>query len=238
MEIKQTKTYAQFKAIKGNRAVNKDHLRHLKESISDINMLAVNPIIVDEKFNVIDGQHRLEAAKQLSLPIFYIVAKGNIQTVRLLNATNRMWHLVDYINSYSKYGFFDYEKILEFNKKYGVAYSTAAQMLMFGNPSDSEKTRHHLKSGEFIVQEEALAVDLMKWSDLFTTRLVKAARVSREFLSALYRLRKSKVVTYDEMKEKLAGYDQLFVPSRTTTDYMRELENVINYKQMKKIHLY
>ena len=36
----------------------------------------VSPILVNEKMEVIDGQHRLQAQKELNLPTYYIKNKG------------------------------------------------------------------------------------------------------------------------------------------------------------------
>ena len=42
-------------------------------AIKKNNLLRVNPIIVDRKMNVIDGQHRLEACKILKEGIYYML---------------------------------------------------------------------------------------------------------------------------------------------------------------------
>lgn len=68
--IHSTRNYDQFKLISLNRPINP---RKLIESIQKKNMLSSHPILVDEFLHVIDGQHRLMAAKALGLPVYYIV---------------------------------------------------------------------------------------------------------------------------------------------------------------------
>jgi hypothetical protein len=71
------------------------------------------PIIVNEKMEVCEGQHRLEAYKTLSIPITYIIKEGlDIFDIRKLNSVSRKWTMEEYLMSHVKLGNTDYE-ILE-----------------------------------------------------------------------------------------------------------------------------
>lgn len=63
-EIKRTNNYDMFKRLEGNRFVDPKKVNKLKKSINEVGYIS-NPIIVNEKMEVIDGQHRLEALKEL-----------------------------------------------------------------------------------------------------------------------------------------------------------------------------
>ena len=91
-KVYKTKEYSLFKYLKGNRAVNELHVRRLVEAIKEKDLQV--PIIVDDKMNVVEGQHRLEAYKIVGLPICYIM-KDNIglEDVRKLNSVARKWTL-------------------------------------------------------------------------------------------------------------------------------------------------
>ena len=54
-------------------------IKNLMQSISYRNLLAWRPIIVTKNFLVIDGLHRLEAAKRLGVEIYYEVIQTEIQ---------------------------------------------------------------------------------------------------------------------------------------------------------------
>lgn len=71
-QIQKTKDYSIFKKMEGNRNLDRYHLKKLTDAIKKDNQLNVHPIIVNRDFYVIDGQHRLEAAKSLGVEIFYI----------------------------------------------------------------------------------------------------------------------------------------------------------------------
>ena len=60
-QVIKTNDYNTFKVMPGNRPVNKLHVRRLSKSMEEKHLMS--PILVNEKMQVIDGQHRLEAQK-------------------------------------------------------------------------------------------------------------------------------------------------------------------------------
>lgn len=61
--------------MEGNRPISRYHLNKLISSIEADNQLHIHPIIINKDFFVIDGQHRLEAAKTLGIEIFYLLSE-------------------------------------------------------------------------------------------------------------------------------------------------------------------
>jgi ParB-like chromosome segregation protein Spo0J len=72
--VYQTYKYDSFVRLEDNRDVFSNRLNKLIASISE--RYICNPIIVNEKREIIDGQGRYEARKSLGLPIHYTIAKG------------------------------------------------------------------------------------------------------------------------------------------------------------------
>src|SRR5574344_1973849 len=70
-QVNQTNDYEMFKTLDGNRNVNKLHVNRLKESFKKAYLLS--PIIINLRNQIIDGQHRFEAAKALGLQIYYTI---------------------------------------------------------------------------------------------------------------------------------------------------------------------
>lgn len=100
--MKQTTNYSIFKHKDGNRIINEKHVQKIKDSIIKHDYLPSCPIIVDEDYNVIDGQHRLEAAKQLGIAVWYIVEHEPDEDLLIdLNITQRKWTAGDYINYFA-----------------------------------------------------------------------------------------------------------------------------------------
>ncbi len=147
MEITKTTDYNLFKTIQGNRNLNQRHLAGLTISIMSKNMLDRNPIIVNDKMEIVDGQHRFEVAKNNNLPIYYLIMPGaKIEEVVRLNATNRAWNSKDYIESFAVRGNKDYTWLLEFVRDYDLSVSQAL-IFLYGNQGTTVfKT---IKQGKF-----------------------------------------------------------------------------------------
>ena len=61
LQIHSTCDLGIFKILEGNRNINLGHVERLVKSIQENGFLKM-PIIVNDDFEVIDGQHRLMAA--------------------------------------------------------------------------------------------------------------------------------------------------------------------------------
>jgi len=117
--IYETENYGQFKRLEGNRDVA--CAKKIVESINEIGYVP-NPIIVNEKFEVIDGQNRLSALEELGMPVqYYIIQEIGIEEARALNLGRTNWKPLDYVKSYAESGVYSYEILLslyEENKKF------------------------------------------------------------------------------------------------------------------------
>ena len=111
-----SKDYDKFKTLGGNRFV--DHSDKIVESIKNIGQL-IAPIIINEKFEIIDGQNRFEAYKKLELPVYYVIAEGyGISECVAMNSVSKNWTTDDYINSYAELGHRDYQILRDFIGKF------------------------------------------------------------------------------------------------------------------------
>ena len=87
-QVHTTEDYFMFKPIDGNRNKNLLHINRLKKSMAENYLFTV--IIVNEKYEIIDGQHRFHVIEELKLPLNYIVCKGYaLEEVHILNANSK-----------------------------------------------------------------------------------------------------------------------------------------------------
>lgn len=109
-----TKDYKKFKYMGGNRRVSKQRVETLAKSMALFpEIFPVRPILVNERFEIIDGQHRYNAAKKMGIPVWYEVAEGIGQKEALhLNQNQANWTLIDYARSYAYSGNPDYKEYL------------------------------------------------------------------------------------------------------------------------------
>ena len=124
MKILSTKNYDMFKLTDLNRykGVTESHVKAIMKSIIECNLLHVRPILVGKDNVVIDGQHRLEAAKRLGVPIYYSVHEDlGEEDLLPLTAGNLKWSCEDYLNYYAKKGCESSKLILDLGKKTGYS---------------------------------------------------------------------------------------------------------------------
>lgn len=164
--MNETKNYEMFKTYPGNRPINATNLENLIFSISNKNLLPERPIVVNESFYILDGQHRLEAAKRLHLPISYVTKEGGgFRDIILLNSNQKNWNLEDYLRLFA-----DGEKIPEyiqlkdFMKKHNLKLKESLLIILgpFKDMTDGEK----FKNGEFKFGDESYCDELaekIKW---------------------------------------------------------------------------
>lgn len=120
--IQKTTNYNLFKTIEGNRDLNPNHLAKLAMSVAKKNLLQYAPIMVNESMEVIDGQHRLEVARQSKLEIYYtIVPRARLDEVMELNTTLRNWKLTDFVNSMIVTGNKEMQYLRNFCEEYGIS---------------------------------------------------------------------------------------------------------------------
>ncbi len=146
-EIHKTKDYSIFKFVSFNRDKQKKQIECMKKILQKENLLHFHPIVVNEQMEVIDGQHRLSAAQELGLEIFYV--QGNVSYEHILNSNliQKKLCLADVIKFYAlKDKIEDYIKLKKYCDELNVN-PKALLGLIFGNCSPY--IIDFLKTGKF-----------------------------------------------------------------------------------------
>lgn len=152
-KIYRTKDYSKFKILKCNRSISALHLKRLKESLIQTNQLKLHPIIVTSDFEVIDGQHRLEAAQQLDLSIYYIISE-DVKRNHIIecNANQKPFDLQDYIRfSVEETKNKDYIRLRDLLIKTGLKTKSLLNLLFV---KTSNEMIRRLKTGNFKLPAE------------------------------------------------------------------------------------
>lgn len=103
LKVYETSNYNIFKFLLGNRKDYEKRSIVLKKSIERFQYLW-NPVLINEKYEIIDGQARYIACKDLGIPIMYIMQPGiGIDECRALNNYTNSWKNSDYIDSFAEY---------------------------------------------------------------------------------------------------------------------------------------
>jgi len=155
--INTTKNYALFSISEDNRAINIKRRKTLRESMTKHGFLPAYPIVCSrtEKGLVIkDGQHRYTIARELGLPIHYVVS-ADVCDIADINAAQKPWGITDYANRFAKSNNADYIELLEFSEETGIPISLSATILFghakYGNFNEI------FKQGGFKIREREYA---------------------------------------------------------------------------------
>jgi hypothetical protein len=172
MKIQKTTNYDKFKFIRENRGIYKSNLKKLKESILAQNLLEANPVIVNEKMEVIDGQHRIEVCEALKIPVYYVkVAGTGMKEVVLVNTAAKNWSLRDYIFSYIKQGNKNYEYVRDLQQNNHIPYQLGAEIL--SNNYNRKAVSEKIKNGTFEVKPGRV-----EWAEGFCITLEKFRKLA------------------------------------------------------------
>lgn len=222
--IQLTTDYDIFGAIVGNRQIYQPHLRRLISSIENKNMLQQNPIIVNERMEIIDGQHRLLAAKALNLPIYYsVVEHADLHEIQMLNANNRPWLPADYLESYIKLGKQSYITLKEFADEYRISLSIALRILA-GNHSGDVLVK--FRKGEFEIRDMKKAENIASLLSEVRKHSPDRAYAHSFCVSALQMLIEK--IDPKIFINQLERYQLVVTRRMSSKDYLRQFENIIN----------
>lgn len=151
-----TTDYDIFNFLTGNRTINANNVKKLKESISENGYKKSQPIIVNQDFEIIDGQHRFVACEELKLPIYFTIEREDEDSIKLtqdLNKNQKNWGLIDYIKSYVDRGYQDYINFLRFVEDRNLSVTTAI-VLAWGTRNANIRNKIMQGKIEFTVYEE------------------------------------------------------------------------------------
>lgn len=231
--IYETWDYDMFKTLDGNRDVNNGRVLKTIESIEKYGWLT-NPILVNEKFEVIDGQGRLEALRRLNLPVEFIIEPGiGRKECQGLNHFQKNWSLDDYVNSFVTDGNENYIWLRKMLKKYkklpkAVIYSIAVYKC------DSAATRYYnekLENGLFEISEteKKIVDDALFYLDRFADTVKYIGGRADRFYSAILFLYKLDSIDNDRLCRVInnSRYDGL-ISSGTTEGYIQQFEILYN----------
>jgi hypothetical protein len=211
-----------------NRNINEKHLSALKKAfVEHGNITKVQPILVNESFEIIDGQHRFMVAQDLHLPVYYTMVPGlNISDARQMNLLHKLWNLDDYIHTYAKQGNENYIKYQQLREDYPHLSHTA--IIGFSTYGDPKGAFKNVRKGDYIlVDEEEVRAELDKLDEILG--LVNF-QPNRDFLYAIRRIMRSDVYDHSRMVQKLRLFSDSLKRQGNMEDMMRALEEVYNFK--------
>jgi len=236
-KVFSTMNYEIFSSLDGNRIVNPLHVKKIADSMK-IKVLFI-PIIVNEEFQVIDGQHRLEARKQLGLEVPYIICPNyTLEDVHRANSNHKAWTNIDFINAYAEAGADNYIFLKKLFDLYGEKVSISDLINL--NTISRFNAMKYFKSGEIKLIEKNLSIDITKkWYDFFCviTKSKKPFSHHSSFIEAFKKINEIEGFDINRLLEKCEKYSDLVESNNSLGQYLFMLDKVYNYRSKDVLRL-
>lgn len=233
-----TKQYEIFKKLEGNRAVLDSRKETIRQSILQHGYIR-NPIVVNENMEIIDGQGRFEALKELNMPIEYIMAYGVGQKECIaLNANQRNWKSSDYINCFANIGVREFEIIKELQEAYPTIDVTHIISICTNLQNSGGLISRIIKSGSLkLYNEQTIPFRLNLYEQIYEIIRNNSdfgqPRVYAGVVNFLYECDK---IDEKRVLENLKKYKEFVYPSFSLPQVLKNLEIVYNRCAKKKTY--
>jgi len=241
--LKSTKDYTIFKKNPQNRDIDRANLNAIIRSLEIKNLLQFRPILVDAKMMVIDGQHRLEAAKALSLEIWYEVNKeSESEDIYLLNANQKVWKNSDFLNFYVNAGKDDYIKFKNFMVKYGLDFRRCFCLLSGGSKKMKSYTEFNKGNFKFPPDDRVLqSISVLKNINQFVEFICEKTPAYKSLSTTI--LQRALIyffnlynVDFNLFMSKLEFKLNIFHRCSTIEDYIKIFIEIYNWKNREPIN--
>jgi hypothetical protein len=231
--VYKTIQYDLFSLIPSNRPIYPVHLKRLKKLIAENNKLEQNPIRVTPSGKVLDGQHRLRAAEELSTPIFYFIdeSKTSIPDIAMENWAVRRWSKRDHLNYWCEHGKEHYLALRDFLDKHDWMTISVAVAVCRGKQSNTYlggAGREDFAMGRYRITDMSFGCKFAKAMGDFVA--VTDVAKHKPFQTAISYLLMRKDYDHERMLLQLDKFGGKIKKVVDKIEYLRQLETIYNYR--------
>ena len=234
----ETTDYSKFKKARGNRPVDEAHVNQLKKLIADKDLH--DPIRVNKNMEVIDGQHTLQARKELDLVVPYIIINSDDPLdVARLNTGRKNWSMEAYLNHHCARNKMDYKICKSKMNQYGINVAEAV-VLLLKQCSLWNRISTDFKTGKFSIPAggiencDKIGSKLMHLKKYFLGMDDTKRRLKRSMVIAYMIAERYPEFDYKRFKTACASKSSWFLSGTSTKDYIIIIERIYNSGRSKK----
>jgi hypothetical protein len=228
MNIQKSTDYGQFLPPTFQRPVKESKVQKYMESMRKRGFDYSQPIAVKQvgKFlQLIRGQHRLEAASRIGLPVYFII-KNDLDESDAIEVTDTGWSPADTVAAYADAGYSDYVYLREFSNRQKLPLVLAARLL--ADAAAVDFIRKALTSGTFAVTSSGPALKVVEVLDSIGGKW-KFCRVSN-FIGAIQAMFLNPGVNWKHFTKRMVA--STVVPEKRTSilEYLNLFEEIYNFR--------
>lgn len=231
-----TYDYKKFKTILGNRDLKPSTLNKIKKNMKKNGCFGGDAIRVNRKMEIIDGQHRFQAAQDLGLPIvYYFDDDADIEDVRQTNSDRSNWVSKDYVKSHADNGDVDYKYVEQLFKAFPNVSQGFIYKAIGGN---NGRVNSAIKDSSLRCDENRYndAFQYLFWWTNFVDPILDSRNITQKnsFFCALRQLFPLPVFNAETFAQRLKAYPMPIMNYALTKDVIPQIDIIYNYKVSKK----
>jgi len=232
-KVYETINYDYFIKRKDNRPIEEKNVLAIIDGINKIGQ--VQPISINSKGEIDDGQHRLEACRRLGIPVKYFINNVNLATGDLaeLQSAQAKWNTYAYAHAFSDNK--DYSVYKKFSADY-PEFSHSLILIMLSN-NKSEGNMHiydSYKKGRIVIKSYLRAVKVAEIIKSFAPFF--SGYKKRSFVLAIIQIIDYKDFDIDRMMRKMPKRCKSILNFSKTEDFIKVLQEIYNWCETKKVY--
>lgn len=233
--MQESKEYNNFKFLSANRPIDYNHVNKIKKSLQEYGFLDSQPITVNSEMEIIDGQHRFVACKEMGLPIKFvqIQPKRTDNILVSLNTTQKKWNVLDYVVYYAQQGNSHYVRLLQLSKKYNISITCVCSLA--GDSVQGGSDTDIIKAGNFQFENCEVGIVEGKIERALDCCKFMGLKLSDRIVRALVLVSRHKEFTWKEFLQKLEYQRDKCYKCSTIAGYIKMLETIYNNKRRHKL---
>jgi hypothetical protein len=222
-EVRKTYEYSSFKLMDANRKINSRNYAKLVASMDEEQLII--PIIVNEKMEIIDGQHRFTAEKELGLPVYYIIQKGyGIDQVKRANMVGTNWTKEDFLESHVQDGSAGYAAFKDLVDLYDVNISDLIKVFASVQHKNQTISAKQFEEGSFSMDKKEDVIEFLEALEDF--KGFKEYK-TKPFFTAFMKLYFQPDYDHGKMKDRLKTRASYLTKKSTYGEYLELLTKLI-----------
>lgn len=230
----KTQNYSMFKKIIGNREISESNIKNIVRNIKQ-HGLKPTIVIVNEKMEVIDGQHRVEALKRLNLPVLYQIHEGlTLKDCVAMNTSGRLWSCKDYVDSYAEMGNQDFIDLKWYARMFPeFSYNNIAAILC---NKTTARVGNLIKQGKLVLSYKGKeAEDRLEYINNICKSLKNFTGRRECVLVVISRVMDLSNIDKKRLLEQMQKYGHLLVDVVDNKSCLSKIEEIYNYKKGTKV---
>lgn len=239
--IYETSDYSLFVKLPSNRDLLLKRLTKIMESLSIREIM--NPIVVNKRMEIIDGQGRFEAKKILKRPIQFVVDNdATIEDCRRMNAYNSPWTITDYAKSLAKDGSDDCQRLLDCCDACNIPIARCLRLSNHHAYADSKSgktsTLTTLERLRFTQEDVETVKDVCRKTEEIRNALVLTRRPNEAFYSGVKVMVDTLGYDHDGMIRRCKKEKNRFSLASNLEDALKEFSRIYNTSRAQNKRLY